>query len=176
MKNYTIKSFNSKTPVIPKSCTIMDNVVICGDVVLGEECVIMPGVVIRAEHNQVVIGDKTNIQDLSCIHVELGDNGGVTIGKCVTIGHGAIIHGCDIGDRSVIGMGAIIQDYATVEEECLIGAGTVVTSGTVIPKGCMAVGIPAKVRRPITEGERADIDVATNEYLEYARIYKEENN
>ena len=174
-KKYSVYGFKGKFPVIPESCTIFENVTICGDVRMGENCVVMPGCVLRAEHNPIVIGNKTNIQDSCVIHVELGENGNVVIGNEVTIGHGAIIHGCEIKDRCIIGMGAVVQDEAVVERECLIGAGSVVTPRTVIPKGHLAVGVPAKVRRPLTEHEVNEIDIAVNEYQEYAEEYRKNN-
>lgn len=172
----SIRSYRGKKPVIPQSCLIMEGVSIFGDVVMGENCVVMPHVVMRAEANPIRIGNDTNIQDGCILHVELGKGGNVEIGNGVTVGHGAILHGCTLKDRCMIGMGAIIQDGAVVEEECLIAAGAVVTPGTVIPKGHLAAGIPAKVRRALTEEEIADIDLTTKEYLEYAAEYRKEEN
>ena len=172
---YNIYGFKGKFPVIPESCTIYENVTICGDVHLGENCVILPGSVLRAEHNPIFIGDCTNIQDLCSIHVELGEKGAVEIGSGVTVGHGAVIHGCRIGNRCIIGMGAVIQDEAVIEDECLIGAGSVVTPASVIPKGHLAVGVPAKVKRPLNDREIAEIGISVNEYQEYAAEYRKNN-
>ena len=158
---YNIYGFKGKFPVIPESCTIYENVTICGDVHLGENCVILPGSVLRADHNP--------------IHVELGEKGAVEIGSGVTVGHGAVIHGCRIGNRCIIGMGAVIQDEAVIEDECLIGAGSVVTPASVIPKGHLAVGVPAKVKRPLNEREIAEIGISVNEYQEYAAEYRKNN-
>ena len=169
-----IGAYQNKQPVIPKSCTIMEHVSIYGDVVLGEHCVVMPQVVMLAEANPIRIGDNTNIQDGCIIHVELGEGGNVEIGNGVTVGHGAILHGCTLKDRCMIGMGAIIQDGAVVEEECLIAAGAVVTPKTVIPKGHLAAGVPAKVRRALTREEIAEIDLTIQEYQEYAKAYRKE--
>ena len=141
---------------------------------MGERCVVMPGVVMRAEANPIRIGDDTNIQDGCIIHVELGEGGNVEIGSGVTVGHGAILHGCTLKDRCMIGMGAIIQDGAVVEEECLIAAGALVTPRTVIPRGHLAAGVPAKVRRVLTPEEIADIDLTKQEYQEYAAEYRKE--
>ena len=141
---------------------------------MGERCVVMPGVVMRAEANPIRIGDDTNIQDGCIIHVELGEGGNVEIGNGVTVGHGAILHGCTLKDRCMIGMGAIIQDGAVVEEECLIAAGALVTPRTVIPRGHLAAGVPAKVRRVLTPEEIADIDLTKQEYQDYAAEYRKE--
>ena len=141
---------------------------------MGERCVVMPGVVMRAEANPIRIGDDTNIQDGCIIHVELGEGGDGEIGHGVTVGHGAILHGCTLKDRCMIGMGAIIQDGAVVEEECLIAAGALVTPRTVIPRGHLAAGVPAKVRRALTREEIADIDLTKQEYQDYAAEYRKE--
>ena len=170
----SIRSYQNKQPVIPESCTVMEQVCIYGDVKMGERCVVMPGVVMRAEANPIRIGDDTNIQDGCIIHVELGEGGNVEIGNGVTVGHGAILHGCTLKDRCMIGMGAIIQDGAVVEEECLIAAGALVTPRTVIPRGHLAAGVPAKVRRVLTPEEIADIDLTKQEYQEYAAEYRKE--
>ncbi|HIW48167.1 MAG TPA: gamma carbonic anhydrase family protein [Firmicutes bacterium] len=168
-----ILPYQGKTPTVPESCTIFEQVSIYGDVTLGENCVVLPQVVMRAEHNAIVIGNDTNIQDGCLIHTEIGEGGGVNIGSGVTVGHGAILHGCTLKDRCMIGMGAVIQDGAVVEEECLIAAGAVVTPGTVIPKGHLAAGLPAKVRRPLTQAEIQEIDATIEEYRQYAAGYKE---
>lgn len=173
-KCYVTKSYNGKSPVIPQSCTIFENCVLMGDIRLGENCVIMPGCVLRAEHNPIIIGDNTNVQDLTCIHSEVGENGSVIIGKNVTIGHRAIIHGCKINDNTLIGMNATILSYSVVEENCFIGACSLVTENAIIPKGSVAFGIPAKVKRQVNENDMDYISETVKDYKLLAKEYNKE--
>jgi carbonic anhydrase/acetyltransferase-like protein (isoleucine patch superfamily) len=122
--------------------------------------------VLRGDVDWIEIGDDSNIQDGSLLHTSHGVP--VKIEKGVTVGHGAIIHGARVGSFSLIGMGAILLDEAVVEENCLIGAGTVVTEKTRIPKGSLAIGVPAKVVRLLTLDEIKMIVDRANEYIELA--------
>lgn len=166
----TIREYKGKSPKIAQSAFIFENVSIYGDVTIGENCVIMPGCVIRSEGFPVVIGDNTNIQDLCCIHTDSID-GGVYIGKNVTIGHGAVIHACTIDDTAMIGMGCIVQNRAHIGKYCLIGAGAVVPNGCEIQEEYMALGVPAKEKRPVSDNEKKDIDDTVQEYIDLAKEY-----
>lgn len=139
----------------PDSTVIFPGAVVVGDVKLGEDCSIWYNAVIRADEAPIVIGDGSNVQDNAVLHVTTGLP--LTIGQGVTVGHGAILHSCSVGDGSLIGMGAIVLDDAVVGKNCLIAAGAVVTPRTVVPDGSMVMGAPAKVKRPLTEEEKADI-------------------
>ncbi|MCI1930348.1 MAG: gamma carbonic anhydrase family protein [Clostridia bacterium] len=167
---FTKREYKGKSPKIAESTFIFENVSIYGDVTIGENCVIMPGCVIRGEGFPVVIGDNTNIQDLCCIHTDSAD-GGIYIGKNVTIGHGAIIHACTIDDSAMVGMGSIVQNRAHIGSFCLIGAGAVVPAGCEIQSGYMALGVPAKEKRPVSEAERKDIFDTIKEYKNLAEEY-----
>ena len=143
---------------------------VIGSVECGENVIIYPGTVVRAGYGRITIGDNTNLQENSTLHVEVGYD--ISIGSGVTIGHNSIIHGCTIHDNVLIGMGAIIQEGAVVEENCFIGAGAVVKRGMRIPAGHMAYGIPCRVVRPITQAEYDEIRISTAEYQEYMAEYK----
>ena len=166
----TIREYKGKSPKIAQSAYVFENVSIYGDVTIGENCVIMPGCVLRGEGFPIVIGDNTNIQDLCCIHTDSID-GGVYIGKNVTIGHGAIIHACTIDDFAMVGMGSIVQNRAHIGRYCLIGAGAVVPAGCEIQDAYMALGVPAKEKRPVSEAEKKDIEDTTEEYINLAKEY-----
>ena len=153
-------------PSIPESVTILPGAHVVGKVMMGEECSVWYNAVIRAEQ-PVRIGKRTNIQDNVVIHV--GDGFPVSIGAGVTIGHAAIVHGCTVGDNTLIGMGAIVLDGAQIGRDCIIGAGSVVTPGTVIPDGSVAFGSPARVRRAMTEDDIAHNRQNAEDYLRMAQ-------
>ena len=128
-----------------------DSADIVGDVELSEDCSVFFNAVIRGDHHKIVIGENTNIQD--CVVIHTGTKYPVSIGKNVTIGHGAIVHGCEIGDNVLIGMGAIIMNGCKIGSNSIIGAGALVTEHTVVEEGSVVFGSPAKVKRQVTEKE-----------------------
>ena len=141
--------FKPVTP--PPSTLVFPGAVIVGDVTVGENCSIWYNAVIRADEDAIVIGDESNVQDNAVLHVTTGLP--LTIGKGVTVGHGAILHSCTVGDNSLIGMGATVLDGAVVGRDCIVAAGALVTPRTVIPDGSMVMGAPAKVKRELTPEE-----------------------
>jgi carbonic anhydrase/acetyltransferase-like protein (isoleucine patch superfamily) len=167
----TLRRFKDKTPDVHPKAFIEDSAQIVGDVRIGEGSSIWFNCVVRGDVNPIRIGRRTNIQDLSMIHV-LKDRFGTQIGDEVTVGHHVVLHGCTVGNRVLIGMGAILMDGVIVEDECVIAAGALLTPGTHIPKGHLAVGSPAKVKRPITEEERAWLAESANNYVAYAEDHK----
>lgn len=156
------------------SAYIDKNAVIYGDVTIGEKSSIWPNAVLRGDENSILIGKETNIQDNVVIHTT--EKSKVFIGNKVSVGHGAILHGCKIKNNCIIGMGAIIMDNAIIEENCIIGAGAVVTSGKKIPKGTLAIGIPAEVKRNLTKEEILSIGKNAKTYVKLAKKYKDESN
>ena len=140
-----------------------------GDVALGAGCSIWYHATVRADRAPISIGNGSNIQDNCVIHVDEGFP--VTIGNYVTVGHGAILHGCQVGDGSLIGMGAIILNGAKIGKNCIVAAGALVTQNTEIPDGMLAMGSPAKVIRKLTEEEIASNRKNAEEYIEEAREY-----
>lgn len=130
---------------------IAQGAVIVGNVSLSEKCSVWYNTTIRAGYSSIIVGKRTNIQDNCVLHAERGHD--MKIGNDVTIGHGAIIHCDEIGDNSLIGMGAILLTGAKIGKNCIIGAGAIVTQNMVIPDNTVAMGQPAKIKRTVTEEE-----------------------
>ena len=144
---------------------IAPGAIVLGEVTLGEEVGIWYHATIRGDRAPIIIGNRSNIQDNSVVHVDAEHP--VTIGDNVTIGHGAIIHGCEIGDNTLVGMGAIIMNGAKIGKNCIVAAGALVTQNTQMPDNSLIMGNPAKIKREVTEEE-----VAGN--LKNAAFYVEE--
>ena len=140
-----------KTPRIVPTAHVAPGAVVLGDVALGERASVWYNAVVRGDVERIAIGAGTNIQECAVIHADSGFP--AVIGGGVTVGHGAIVHGCQIGDGTLIGMGAIILNGAKIGRGCIVGAGALVTQGAVIPDGVLALGSPARVRRPLTAQE-----------------------
>lgn len=156
---------------ILKEVFVADGAKIIGDVIIGENSSVWFNAVIRGDSNSIVIGENTNVQDNAVLHTS--HSNGLKIGDNVTIGHGAIVHGCTIGNNVLIGMGAIVLDGAVVGDNCMIGAGALVTQNKVIPEGALCFGNPAKVVRELTEEEKSSIIENAKEYVKEAKSYKE---
>jgi gamma-carbonic anhydrase len=165
-----ILEFDGKSPVIHETAFVAPNATLIGDVQLGEQSSIWFGCVVRGDEHPVKIGARTNIQDLTMCH-ETSWIGPLIIGDDVTVGHRAIIHGCTIGDRCLIGMGAIIMDSAVIGEESIVAAGSVVLEGQVVPPRSLVAGVPAKVRREINEQDLVVIRTGAEHYVEHAKKY-----
>lgn len=161
---------STKSPILEKNVYIAPGAIIRGNVTLHENCSVWFHAVIRAEADSVVIGKNTNIQDNCVVHVDEGSP--VRIGSEVTIGHGAIVHGCTIGNNTLIGMGAVILNHAVIGQNCIIGAGTLITQHTVIPDNSLVLGNPGKVKRMVTPEEILDIHKNAAYYVKEAEIYK----
>lgn len=137
--------------MISEKAYITKTAVIEGDVTVCDNVSIWYGAVLRGDLAPIYVGEGSNVQENCTLHVDR--NYPVKIGKGVTIGHGAIIHGCEVGDNSLIGMGAIVLNGAVIGKNCIIGAGALVTGGTVIPDNSLVIGSPGKVKREVTEAE-----------------------
>lgn len=150
---------------IDPTAHIAPSATVIGDVIVGAECTVLQGATIRGDFGgRIEIGKQTNVQENCCIHVNHDE---VTrIGDRVTIGHGAIVHGCEIGEGSLIGMGAVVIDRAKIGSHCLVGAGALVTGTANIPDGWLAIGSPARAVRPLSEKEHAELESAWKEYCE----------
>ena len=142
-------SFGGKMPRDEGAVFVAANATVLGDVTLGRGVNIWYGAVLRADEGALILGENSNVQDNAVLHCDPG--GQVVLGKNVTVGHGAILHGCTVGDETLIGMGAIVLNGARIGSHCLIGAGALVTQSTVIPDGMMALGSPARVKSPLRE-------------------------
>jgi carbonic anhydrase/acetyltransferase-like protein (isoleucine patch superfamily) len=143
---------------------------VVGDVTLGEETGIWFGAVLRGDKDRIEIGAGSNIQDNAVVHTSSGFP--ARIGREVSVGHGAILHGCTIGDRVLVGMGAIVMNGAVVGEDTIIAAGAVVTEGTTIPRGSVVMGVPAKVVKQATPGQMENIRKNAGSYIELAKSYR----
>ncbi len=161
-----IKSWKGIWPVIDPSAWIAENAVIVGDVTIGAESGIWYGAVVRGDVHRIRIGARTNVQDLSVLHVTR-DRYSLTVGDEVTVGHRVILHGATLENRILVGMGAIVMDGAHVGEDVIIGAGSLVTEGTVIPSGHLAFGSPCRVRRELTAEEHSWIRESARHYALY---------
>jgi len=159
-----------KNPVIDPSAFIAPNTTVMGDVTVGARSSVFFGAVIRAEKSPIVIGDETNIQDNCVLHVDPGMP--MTIGDGVTVGHGAILHSCTVGDNSLIGIGAIVLNEAVIGRDCIIAAGALVSPRAVIPDRSMVMGSPAKVRRQLTEDDIAANRQSADFYVREAEEYR----
>jgi len=167
-----LKTVHNNTPKIHPTAWVAENVVLTGDIEIGEECSIWYGVVIRGDVNKIRLGNKVNIQDLTMVHGTNG-RGDTLIGNNVSIGHRAIIHGCQIEDNVLIGMGAIVLDDVVVPSNTIIAAGAVVTSGTILEPGFIYAGTPARKLKPISpRAGQIYIEGTAAAYVEYKELYR----
>lgn len=150
---------------IASTARIARGAILVGNVTLGEQSSVWYNAVVRADNEPITIGARSNIQDCCVLHVDEGNP--IQIGDGVTVGHGAILHGCTIGDNSLIGMGAVVLNGARIGKNCIIGAAALVTQGMEVPDSSMVLGVPAKVRRPLTEEEIEGNRRAAAEYVDH---------
>lgn len=172
-----IREFCGIAPDISETAYIDQSAVVIGKVVIGEDASIWPQVSVRGDLLKITIGKGTNIQDCSTLHTteyprNSGEGFALSIGENVTIGHGVILHGCEIKDNSLIGMGAIVLDGAVVEKEVLVGAGSLVPPGKVLESGYMYLGSPVKRIRLLTQEEKEDILANAKNYVSTKNKYK----
>ena len=165
-----ILRYRDKTPDIDATAFIADGASVIGDVVIGAHASIWFGCVLRGDVNYIRIGARTNIQDLTVIHVNHGTHPTV-IEEDVTVGHRVILHGCHVKKGSLVGMGAILLDDVVVEERALVAAGSVVSPGTIVPSGKLARGVPARVARDLTDEELEELVEASAHYCEIKDVY-----
>ena len=165
-----LKSYRGVAPIVAANVFIEDTAIVIGDVVIGSDSSVWFHAVIRGDVHFIRIGHRTNIQDLSLLHVT-HDTYPLTLGDYITIGHRVILHGCTIRHRVLVGMGAIIMDGAVVDEDCIIGAGSLVTERTQIPSKSLVIGSPAKVKRTLTDDEISWIKESASNYSRYAQHY-----
>jgi carbonic anhydrase/acetyltransferase-like protein (isoleucine patch superfamily) len=159
-------------PRIHETAFVAPSADLVGDVEIGEHSSVWFQVVVRGDVNSIRIGNRTNIQDHSMLHVtrpkqtdESGKGSALKIGDDVTVGHRVTLHGCTIGSRVLVGMGAIIMDDAVIGDDCIVGAGALVTKGTQVPNGSLVMGVPAKVTRPLKPEELAFMPKSAANYV-----------
>lgn len=161
--------FLLRQPHIPSSAFVAPNATLLGDVTIGHQASVWFGAVLRADINRIAIGDRSNVQDGSVLH--LSAERPCLIGSDVTVGHMAMLHACTIGNEVLIGMGAILLDGVEIGDRCIIGAGALVTQNQKIPPGSMVLGSPAKVVRPLTEEEQDGIQAWAARYVDLIPHY-----
>ena len=168
-----IRSYQGKTPVIPKSCYVDESAQIIGDVVLGEHASVWMNAVLRGDVHSIRVGAHSNVQDCSVLH-GMKQQYDVSLGEYVTVGHSVTLHGCVIEDRCLIGMGSIILNGARIGAGSIIAAGTLIPEKTIIEPGSLWMGSPGKFRRKLDERDQETIMRYANNYLGYKDSYLRE--
>jgi carbonic anhydrase/acetyltransferase-like protein (isoleucine patch superfamily) len=165
-----IRSYKGISPTIPASCYVDDSAQIIGDVVLGEDASVWMNAVLRGDVNSIRIGAYSNVQDCCVLH-GMKEQYGVFVGEYVTVGHSVTLHGCAIGDRSLIGMGSVILNGAWIGAGSIIAAGTLIPEKTVVEAGSLWMGSPGKFRRMLDEKDQETILRYARNYLGYKDAY-----
>jgi len=155
--------YGNLKPQLGDQCYVAPSAALVGAVTLGNDCSIFFGAVLRADIAPITVGNRSNIQDNTVVHV--ASDRGAHIGNKVSIGHNCVIHACTIGDGSLIGMGSIIMDDTIVGDNCLVAAGSLLPKGKSFPPGSLIVGSPARVQRPLTPDEIADLHKLSDKYV-----------
>lgn len=166
----SIRAFEDKIPTISTTAYIDESAVVIGDVSVGSHSSLWPMVVARGDVNSIIIGERTNIQDGSILHVThatetTGAGFALTIGNCVTVGHRALLHGCSVGDYCLVGMAATIMDGAVVPARTVVAAGALVPPGKTLEEGCLWIGSPARRARELNESELAMLAYSAEHYV-----------
>nr|MDP2191821.1 gamma carbonic anhydrase family protein [Rhodoferax sp.] len=165
-----IYELDGMAPRIADSAWVADSAQVMGNVELADDVSIWFGVVIRGDTETIRIGRRTNIQDMSALHADIGMP--LTLGEDVTVGHQVMLHGCTIGDGSLIGIGAVVLNGAKIGKNCLVGAGSLVTEGKEFPDGSMILGSPAKVVRQLTPEQLQGLRLGAQHYVDNARRFR----
>jgi gamma-carbonic anhydrase len=168
-----IRSVQGKKPAFGDDCWLADNATVVGDVVMGEKCTVWFNAVVRGDVNSIRIGHHSNIQDGAVIHCTY-QRFATSIGNYVSIAHNAIVHGCTIEDRVLIGMGAIVMDGAVVGEGAIVAAGAIVTQGTRVEPGSIYAGNPARFLKKVSPELDEGITRTANNYITYAGWFRAE--
>jgi carbonic anhydrase/acetyltransferase-like protein (isoleucine patch superfamily) len=165
-----ILPFRGTWPMIHETAWVAPSADVIGDVQIGADSSVWFQCVIRGDVHSIRVGERTNIQDHSMLHVTRVKSP-LSVGDDVTVGHRVTLHGCRIGNRVLVGMGAIVMDDAEIGDDCIVGAGALVTKGTKVPPGSMIFGAPARVVRPLTDEERAFVCASAENYIEDKKNY-----
>jgi carbonic anhydrase/acetyltransferase-like protein (isoleucine patch superfamily) len=166
-----LRPFRDTSPQVAADAFVADTAVVVGDVEIGSGSSVWFGVVIRADSSKIRIGERSNVQDLSMLHSD--EDAPCTIGNDVTIGHGALVHGCTVEDGAQISMGAIVLSHAVVGAGAIVGAGALVPEGARVEPNTIVMGVPAKPRRVVTDEDRVRTIEAARHYSELGREYAE---
>lgn len=165
-----IYELDGVVPRISDSVWVADSAQVMGDVALADDASVWFGAVIRGDVAPIRIGRRSNIQDMSVLHADVGMP--LTLGEDVTVGHQVMLHGCTIGDGSLIGIGAVVLNGAKIGKGCLVGAGSLVTEGKEFPDGSMILGSPAKAVRQLTPEQIEGLQLSAQRYVDNARRFR----
>jgi carbonic anhydrase/acetyltransferase-like protein (isoleucine patch superfamily) len=166
----SVYTLGEHAPVLAASAYVAPNAAVVGKVVLAERASVWFGASLRGDNEIISVGEASNVQDLAVMHTDMGFP--LTVGAEVTIGHQAMLHGCTIGDGTLIGIQAIIMNGAVIGKACLVGAGALITEGKVFPDGSLIVGAPAKLVRQLSAEEREKLLYAAANYAERGAYYR----
>ena len=166
-----IYEFNGKRPTIGETSYIHETAQVIGDVVIGEECFIAPGAVLRGDFGAIRVGDRCSVQESCAMHSQ--PHATCVLGNDVTVGHGAVVHGATVGNGAVIGINATVADHARVGDDAIVAEGSVVRTGQEIPEGVLAAGVPAQVKGPLNDQQKLIKSGGAKAYAELARLYRE---
>jgi carbonic anhydrase/acetyltransferase-like protein (isoleucine patch superfamily) len=161
-----------RTPKKGDNVFVADNAKVIGDVILEDESSVWFGVTLRGDNDTITIGKQTNVQDGSVLHTDPGIK--LTLGQGVTVGHQAMLHGCDVGDYSLIGIQAVILNGAKIGKHCIIGANALVPENMVIPDGSLVVGSPAVIKRDLNDMQKKMLEGSAAHYVHNAKRYLEQ--
>jgi len=167
-----IYQLGERVPQVDASAYVFDTATLIGTVILGAQVSIWPYATLRGDNEPIIIGDGSNVQECSVLHTDPGVP--LTIGRRVTVGHQAMLHGCTVGDGSLIGIQAVILNGAVIGRNCLIGAGALVTEGKQIPEGSLVIGSPAKVVRMLEPADIERMAANTESYVRRAQSYRQQ--
>ena len=165
-----VYEFDGRSPRVAASAWVADSAQVMGNVVLGDDVSVWFGTIIRGDTETITIGQGSNIQDGSVLHADVGKP--LVVGENVTVGHQVMLHGCTIGDESLIGIGAVVLNGARIGRNCLVGAGSLVTEGKEFPDGSMILGSPARVVRQLSPEQIEGLRTSARHYMENARRFK----
>jgi carbonic anhydrase/acetyltransferase-like protein (isoleucine patch superfamily) len=168
-----IKAFGGKSPRIHETAYVAETAVVIGDVEIGAESSVWFGAVVRGDVFHIRVGERTNIQDGTVVHVSNGTHATVLEDE-VTVGHNVTLHGCHIERGCLVGMGSIVMDAARIGFQSIVAAGALVSPGTVVPPRSLVIGVPARVKRPLTDEEVAGLAQFWKNYVGYVKQYREE--
>ena len=166
-----IRAFQGMAPRLHPSVFVAEGAHVIGNVEIGEESSVWYNTVLRGDVNTITVGARTNIQDLTMVHVDRGTHP-TRIGDDVTIGHHVVIHGCTSGNRVLVGIGAIVLNGVVIEDDAFIAAGSLLTPGLRVPSGSMVMGSPGKVRRQLTDAEREGLLTSAAGYVLNAKLHR----
>lgn len=165
-----VLTLGERRPEIDAEAWLAPHSVVSGSVRIGAGSSVWYGVSVRGDNEQITLGERVNLQDNVVVHADAGFP--TTVADDVSVGHGAVLHGCSVGSGTIVGMGAVVMNGASIGESCLVAGGAVVLEGVQIPAGSLVAGVPAKVRRELTEEERAGLMKGISHYPELAAAHR----